>query len=63
MSKLDKKYHIFENNNNNNRTPSSKPFNRYYQKISKKSILFMNEKEKENYPYYILEQMSVPFEK
>ncbi len=63
MSKLDKKYYIFENNNNNNRTPSSKPFNKYYQKISKKSILFMNEEEKENYLYYILEQMSVPFEK
>ena len=51
---------IFKDNNG---ISTFKRFNKFYQNKSRTSILFMNEKEKENYLYYILEQMSVPFEK
>jgi hypothetical protein len=58
--KFNEKQNIFKNNND---ISTFKPFNKIYQNKSRTSILFMNEKEKENYLYYILEQMSVPFEK
>jgi hypothetical protein len=59
-AKFNEHYNLFKNNNG---ISTFKPFNKIYQNKSRTPILFTNEQEKENYLFYILEQMSVPFEK